>query len=87
MRTTIMLHPSLYRRLKLFAHGQGKPVSEVVETAIRKTIEAQEKSRIQRMYTGLFQLAGTARAGVQDAASSIDEALYGASGAWKGEDD
>ena len=86
VRTTILLQPSLFRRLKLFAHDQGKPMTEVVERAIRTVIETEDQPRIQRMYDGLFRLAGTGKAGVRDASSTIDDDLYGEDGAWKGAD-
>lgn len=86
VKTTILLQPSLFRRLKFFAHEQGKPMTEVVERAIRAVIEADEAPRIQRMYDGLFKLAGTGKAGIRDASSAVDHTLYGDDRAGKGAD-
>ena len=87
IRTTILLQPSLFRRLKLFAQDRGTPMTVVVERAIRNAIEAEDQPRIRQMYDGLFKLAGTGKAGVRDASSTIDADLYGGDGAWKGADD
>lgn len=87
VRTTILLQPGLFRRLKLFAQDRGKPMTEVVEQAIREVIEAEEEPRVRQMYDGLFKLAGTGKAGIQDASRTIDDDLYGEDGAWKGVDD
>ena len=86
IRTTILMPPSLLKRLKLFAHDQRRPVSEIVAIAVRQVIETNDQSRLERMYKGLFALAGAGTKGVTDASSTIDETLYGADGAWKGVD-
>jgi metal-responsive CopG/Arc/MetJ family transcriptional regulator len=84
VRTTILLQPSLLLRLKHFSKEQGRPMSEIVEQAVRHVIEQTDQRRLGRMYEGLFALAGKGKAGVRDASQSIDEELYGKTGAWKG---
>jgi hypothetical protein len=82
--TTIRLQPSLLERLKMFSREHNTTMTEVIESGIRQIIEQQEQTRIKRMYKGLFALKGVGKAGVTDASTTIDEELYGESGAWKG---
>ncbi len=84
IRTTIIMQPSLFKRLKLFSQERGKPVSEIVALGVRQVIEADDQLRLERMYKGLFALAGTGKQGITDASRTIDETLYGENGAWKG---
>ena len=80
------MRPALFRRLKLLSQEQGKPISEIVDLGVSQIIAASDESRLERMYKGLFNLAGMGKRGIRDASSLIDETLYGENGAWKGRD-
>ena len=87
IRTTILMRPGLFRRLKLFSQEQRKPMSEIVDAGVSQVIEADDQLRLERLYKGLFTLAGTGKRGITDASSTIDEFLFGDNGAWKGRDE
>ncbi len=85
IRTTILFRPSVFKRLKLLSEEQRKPVSEIVNGAVREVLATGDKPRLERMYQGLFALAGTGKHGVPDVSRTIDTLLYGETGAWKGD--
>lgn len=87
VRTTILMQPGLFKRLKIYSAQRGRPVSEIIEKAVRQVIEQDEHERLNRMYDGLFELAGRGKSNITDASSSIDETLYGEQGAWKGDNE
>jgi hypothetical protein len=84
VRTTITIQPSLFERLKLFSREHGKTMSEVIETGVREVIQRQESNRLDQMYRTLRQMDGQGEPGITDASTTIDEILYGDTGAWKG---
>ena len=85
--TTILFRPGVFKRLKLLSQEQNKPISEIVNTAVRGALEIGDQPRLERMYKGLFTLVGTGKKGVSDASSTIDDVLFGEAGAWKGENE
>ncbi len=85
IRTTILFRPSVFKRLKLLSQEQNKPISEIVNGAARGVLETGDKPRLERVYRGLFALAGTGKQGVSDASSTIDKLLYEETDSAKGD--
>jgi predicted DNA-binding protein len=84
IRTSIILPPSLHQRLSITARQRGQRLSEYVREILNQHQSVQEQAAMQHFYEGLRQLEGIGPEGITDAASTIDEALYGKQGAWRG---
>jgi predicted transcriptional regulator len=88
VRTTIMMRPALFERLKIFTRETDRPMSAVVEEGITAVLERHEQERLDKMYQGLFELSGMIQdPDLIDVSGNIDEILYGENGAWRGDHD
>ena len=61
-------------------------MAQLVEEKLAPILDEQEQTRLKRMYHGLFALEGMSKEPITNASTTIDETLYGESGAWRGSD-
>jgi len=84
IRASIMLPAALHQRLRMVSKQENKNLSEVVREILDRELARREHERLDRIYQGIRELAGMGERGITDASTTIDEVLYGESGAWKG---
>jgi metal-responsive CopG/Arc/MetJ family transcriptional regulator len=87
MRTTITMPPHLIMQLKLVSQTEGTTLSQVITHAVQQFIQQRQDTRLAHMHRTLRTLSGAGGAGMENISSTIDEALYGERGAWKGQGD
>jgi predicted DNA-binding protein len=87
LRTSLYLPTPLHQRLIVASKQEGKPMSRLVGELLDKALASRESAKLQRMYSGLLKKGGFGPANITDASTTIDEVLYGANGAWKGQRD
>ena len=81
IRRTVAFTNTLNQRLKLLAQEGDKKFSTVVRQLLEKALQAEEDTRITRMYQDLEKLRGVGSPDITDASTTINEVLYGESGA------
>ncbi len=84
MRTSVYLPPALLERLRIASRQRRQPVSMVVRNLLDQSLTQDERARREQMYKELRKLDGACKVHVTDASTTIDEALYGENGAWRG---
>ena len=62
-------------------------MSRVIEHDLKSFLEEREQQRINKMYATLRKWQGGGTPGITDASQTIDDSLYGVTGAWKGQRD
>ena len=85
IRRSLFLPEALDQRLLIASKQMGKSVSDLARELLDQALSRQEAVRLERLYDGLLELRGIGRKGITDASTTIDETLYGESGAWRGE--
>ena len=82
-RTSLYLPTTLHQRLRVASKQEGKPLSRLVSELLDRALAAKEDHKLQHMYSGLQTRGGFGVKGVTDASTTINETLYGETGAWK----
>lgn len=85
VKTTITLSPIFLQRLKTVAQERRSSMSRVIEDEMSAVLREREGRKLSKMYAAIKKWQGTGSRGITDVSQTIDETLYGANGAWKGQ--
>ena len=83
MRTSIAFPEPLLYKLKIVLAEEKKSLTAFVVEQVEKAVAAREQAHIKRTYKALDSMIGLGPKGITDAASTINETLYGEKGAWR----
>lgn len=84
LRTTLYLSEMTHLRLKQASKKQNTSISKLTETILDKTLARHEAADLEHIYQAFESLEGIGRTDITDASTTINEVLYGAKGAWQG---
>ena len=76
-RTSLSLSNKLYNRLQIIADNKGMSMSGVIRNLIEKTIDLEEKSKLEETYRQLRKIRAIAKSDSSKTSQEIDEILYG----------
>ncbi len=86
IRTTVLLPPALHQDIVITSRQEGKGMTVIVRELLDQALEMRSQLRLQRVYDALDHLSGSGPKGITDTSKSINDIVYGAHGAWKGQD-
>lgn len=84
LRTTLYLPETLHQRLHIVSKRKNKSVSKLAIELLDQGLAEEENRKLDEAYKALRSIKGIVKDNVPNAASSIDETLYGEQGAWRG---
>lgn len=83
MRTSFTLPVPLVQRLRHVARSNNITMTELVQTILDKGVFSRENKAREKTFAALKKARGVSDAQQTNVSSTIDETLYGESGAWK----
>ena len=87
IRTTINLPVQLHHELQFVAKGQNATLSHFVRRILEREVAHQKERRMKVVYQSLQNVKGIDKNERTDVSMSINNMLYGPTGAWKGQDE
>jgi predicted DNA-binding protein len=84
IRTSVYLPEDLHQRLLIASKRRGKSFSILVRELVEQSLQGKEKADLARIYDAWDKVQGVGKDDITDASTTIDEILYGDSGAWRG---
>jgi predicted DNA-binding protein len=86
IRTSLILPAGLRQRLAMMSRREDKSLSELARELLDQALAKHEQTELKMMHQALRELDGVGDRCITDASTTIDDALYGEKGAWRGGD-
>jgi hypothetical protein len=85
IRTSLIFPATLHQQLLLAAKRSGKSVTRLVQEFVSRGLASESEWELEQTYEALRQLDGLVKDRMPNNSTTIDEALYGEKGMWRGE--
>jgi hypothetical protein len=87
MRTSVTFPDPLLYRLKVALAQEQQSMTSFVVELVEKALNARDHAHTSKTYQTLDTWVGSGPRGISDAASTVNETLYGPQGAWRDPDE